>query len=228
VHYWALGGRHTASQTERADSLIVYPGTPQARKPQEVGAHGCCLVRVDTGGKPRAQTIDVDTVRWQPQKIAIAESATLDQLKNVLGERALKLAMESADHSVLVHWHLATSGQFNPEFRKKETLKDLLDWLRDEFGRSEKGIWSTELTIDPPKALPAEWYEEDTMLGEYLRAIGRYQSDDSLQLSFHDYLTDSDENDSVSDMGRVAADAREEILQQATAIGIDYLAACKE
>ena len=123
-----------------------------------------------------------------PQKVAINEQVRLEELKSELGERALKIMTDTTEQVVLCKWFLATEGDFNSKIRNREWIAELLDWLRDEFGRSDRGLWSVDLKVESPKNLPIEWYEEDTLLGEYLRATGRYQSDESLKLNLHEYM----------------------------------------
>ena len=112
--------------------------------------------------------------------------------------------------------------------RRRENTERLLDWLRDEFGRGESGLWSTQLTISPPSTLPSSWYEEDTILGEYLRCIGRYQSDDSLNLSLHEYLPLAGESSELAGVARVSAERRSSTLRAAALVGVEYLGMDKE
>ena len=228
VRYWALGGRHKANKLDKAGTVVAYPGTIQGRSPKEAGPHGCKLCRVDSSGKLRIQSVETDAVRWKPQKVAISENVNLEELKDVLAERALKIAADTNDMTVLINWHLTTSGDFNPAIHNREWSAELLEWLRDEFGRSDRGIWSVQLHVVPPHALPAGWYEEDTILGEYLRAVGRYQSDDSLKLALHDYLPSSVQDDAMSGIGHVLHEKREEILRAAALVGVEYLAVGRE
>ena len=223
IRYWALGGRHKASKLEKPGSLVAYPGTTQGRTARESGAYGCHLGRVDSNGKLRLQTVETDAVRWLPQKVAIHEGQSETELKNNLSERAIKIISDIGEQTALVHWNLAPTGDFNPGLRHREYVAKLLDWLRDEFGRGETGIWSTELTIEPPVNLPTSWYEEDTILGEYLRAIGRYQSDDSLNLSLHEYLPPTGEGNELAGIARVSNERRDKTLRQSALVGIEYL-----
>lgn len=224
IRYWALGGRHKGSVLEKDFGLIVYPGTHQSRRPAESGAHGVRLVRVDSHGKIRIQNCEIDAVRWTPQKVAIEENVQTDELKNVLGERALKVVSDATDQTILVNWHLATSGPFNQHIRAPKWKEELLDWLRDEFGKTENGLWSVRLSIDSPDSLPAGCYEEDTILGDFLRAVGRYQGDDSLNLALHEYLPSTVEDEFSNSMSRVDGKQRKRILEEASLLGIEYLA----
>lgn len=223
VRYWALGGRHKAAKIEKPGSLVAYPGTTQGRTPKETGAFGCNVCRVDSNGKLRVQRLETDCVRWLPQKIAIHETVNETELHNTLAERALKIITDNSEQICLVHWNLSPSGDFNPALRHRDNVASILDWLRDEFGRGDSGLWSTQVTIEPPTNIPTSWYEEDTILGEYLRAIGRYQSDDSLNLSLHEYLPAVAENHEWAGIARVSKDRRSQTLAQAALAGIEYL-----
>lgn len=224
VRYWAMGGRHKGSTLDKDLGLIVYPGTHQGRKPSESGSHGARLVRVDGNGKIRVQSCEIDSIRWSPQKVAISEDVKLDELKNVLGERAIKVVSDASEQTVLVNWHLATSGPFNQEIRTPQWKDELLTWLRNEFGQGEQCLWSVRITIETPDSLPAGCYEEDTILGDFLRAVGRYQSDDSLNLALHEYLPSTVEDEFSNSMSRVDAKARKRILDEVSLLGIEYLA----
>ncbi len=228
VRYWALGGRHKGSKLDRASSVVVYPGTPQGRSPKESGAHGFKLGRVDAAGKLRLQTVESDRVRWLPQKVAINEGVQVQDLKTALTERAAKIVADTTDQIVLSKWLLATDGVFNPAIRRREWSEAILEWLRDEFGRGDKGLWSVSLKVEAPKQLPGDWYEEDTILGEYMRAIGRYQSDDSLRLNLHEYSPNTVENTMTTGIGQVSQSRREDVLRQAAMVGVEYLAAHKQ
>ena len=227
IQYWALGGRHKAKRLDRSASVVAWPGTTQGRHPKETGSCGFNYVRVDSSGKIKVQHNSCDRVRWLPQKIAITENVGLDELKDVLAERALKLIADTTDQIVLSRWFLATEGNFNPRIRKEEWALEVLEWLRDEFGRGDKGLWSTKVEVDTPKSLPLEWYEEDTILGEYLRVVGRYQSDESLKLNLHQYMPDAVKGDLMASAAHVTQERREATLRKAAMIGVSYLAGHK-
>lgn len=228
VNYWALGGKHKSTVFEKSDTIGVYPGTPQSRRPQETGAHGFKLCRVDGKGKLRVQTVETDSVRFIPQRVAISENVSGKALKESLSERGMKMVSDCPEQLVLTRWYLATEGEFNPRIRKVEWAAELLEWLRDEFGRGEEGVWTTDVKVEAPKQLPSQWYEEDTILGEYMRAVARYQSDDSLKLNLHQYMPQTVQGDGLTNVGYVSRESRDSILRKTGMIGIEYLAAHKE
>jgi predicted phosphodiesterase len=224
VQYWAMGGRHKPAKLDKSGTLVVYPGTPQARTPKESGLHGFKICRIDPAGKLRVQTVESDRVRFLPQKVAIAENVNAKELQNELAERALKVISDTTDQIVLTSWYLSSDGDFNPAIRKPEWSAEILEWLRDEFGRGDKGLWSTSVRVETPKQMPIDWYEEDTLLGEYLRAMGRYQGDESLKLHLHQYLPQTVNSKVMSGITEISTGRREEILKQAMLLGVEYLA----
>ena len=228
IAYWALGGRHKSTKLEKTGTIAVYPGTPQGRHVKEPGVHGFKFCRVDGNGKLRVQSIESDYVRFMPQKIAISENVTMTQLQDMLTERALKMINDCPDDLILTRWYFTTEGQFNPRIRKPEWAAEVLEWLRDEFGRGDKGLWSTEVKVEAPKNLPSGWYEEDTILGEFMRVVARYQSDDSLKLDVHQYMPQTFKGDSMASVGQVNRENRDNVLRQTSMVGLQYLAAHKE
>ena len=223
IRYWALGGRHKRNTTEKNGVYIAYPGSAQSRNTDEMGAHGCTLCIVDSNSKIQMRFIESDSVRWIQQKVVAAENVDIDELKNILTERAIKISGNAREQTCLVKWLLAPTGQFNPAIRHQVWREEITDWLRKEFGQALPAVWTTEFSVEPPKSFPQTWYEEDTMLGDYVRSVGRYQGDDSVSISLNRFLPSSIQDDQLAMMGRIDSTKRTEILQQAALVGLEYL-----
>ena len=50
------------------------------------------------------------------------------------------------------------------------------------------GVWSVDIEVVPPENLPPEWYDEDTLLGEFLRLVRHYQQDEQQSLHVDELL----------------------------------------
>ena len=61
-----------------------------------------------------------------------------------------------------------------------------------------------------------------------MRAVARYQSDDSLRLNLHEYSPNTVENTMTTGIGQVSQSRREDVLRQAAMVGVEYLAAHKQ
>lgn len=224
IRYWALGGRPLTTLLETGHGMAAYPGTPQGRSICEIGPCGCLLGRVTPEGELQLKKIETSPIRWLHQKVTISEDVSDDSLKNIFSERAMIIANETPSRNTLVQWHILTTGELNLNLRRIERRKKIIDWLRAEFGsETENWLWTTDVLIEPPDFLPQEWYEEDTILGEYLRAIENYQKEESLEVSLHNYLPSSTENGSFFDIGVIAPQNRSEILRQTVMLGVDYM-----
>ncbi len=224
IRYWALGGRHRQTTIDKTGSLAVFSGTTQSRCPEESGACGCMMATVDDAGRVKVSEIEIDVVRWSSQKITVAENASLENLKSALAERCSKIRLDAADRLMLVQWTVSATGEFNPRLRNAALQAELLAWLRTEYGMTGHGIWTTRLQFDPPESLPADWYEEDTILGDYLRATSRYQGDSSMAFSLADYLpTAGIDEEARVELSRVSPQRREQLLQRMVLAGIEYL-----
>ena len=51
-------------------------------------------------------------------------------------------------------------------------------------------IWSLSLNLDPPHALRAEWCEEDSILGDYMRVVSGYQEHDERPIELRSLIGD--------------------------------------
>lgn len=224
VRYWALGGIHRRRVLDKTGTVAIFPGTPQSRRPRETGSHSCTIGRVDASGKLRTQEIDVDNVRWCVERLKIAENVKLEDLQSLLSDRCLQIRAESVEQTCLVKWEISTAGDFNPELRSQHWHDHLVGFLRNEYGQ-ESGVWTDEFTIEPPATLPATWYEEDTILGDYLRAVGRFQSDESIKLGFHEFIPADIQDETLVGMSQIDSAARKKILREAALMGVDYLGA---
>jgi DNA repair exonuclease SbcCD nuclease subunit len=223
VRYWAGGGKHIRHVVEKADSLIIWPGTIQGRGLDEAIAGGVTLVRVDTSGRATAQHVEVDAVRWREERLAIAESAGIDDLKKLMADRILEMKIAAPEQLVLVRWTIEPTGPFARRLRSAEFERELLSWSRQQFGSSAPGVWSSEIVVEAPAALPSEWFEEATVLGDYLRQAADWLGQRTA-LSLHQYVPDSIAADPLwDDLDRLAGAERDVVLRQCMLAGVEHL-----
>jgi hypothetical protein len=97
--------------------------------------------------------------------------------------------------------------------------------LHDRYGREVPGVWVTEVTAEPPALLPSGWYEEDTVLGELLRVVQRYQEDEHEPIAEVDeFLADIQADAEMIELLRIK-DPREraDVLRRVAVYGVDML-----
>lgn len=224
IHYWALGGEHQRKTLYSTPYAAHYPGTPQGRCPDEPGPHGCTLVSVDPDGKVRMQAIATDSVRWHEERLSVVESQTKADLQRLLRDRLQGLASEVGDRALLVRWRLEGVGRLGAALRSGGLAAELLNELRTEYGRRRFPIWTWELEVEPPSSLPVEWYEEDSILGDFLRAVRDQELGKSDPLRITSYLSEEQASGvwgRALDIPDPASRAR--LLRHAAVMGVDLL-----
>jgi len=224
INYWALGGRHIRSTLFSTAHLAHYPGSPQGRQPEECGAHGCTLVQVDSQANPRTTLVPTDVMRWQNERVVVDEATSRDDLEQLLRERMHTLVEATGETDLLISWTVAGGGPLVAQLRQPAVTAQLLDWLRSEYGFGPPAAWTVSLSVEPTAVLPPEWYEQETIRGDFLRAVQQYQANTGEPLDLEAYLS---EEQVAGTLGTAAAisdkAARRQVLRQAAVLGVDLL-----
>jgi len=224
IHYWALGGRHDRSTLLSSPQVAHYPGSPQGRRPEEEGAHGCTLVQVDGQGQARTSLVPTDVMRWLGQRVVIDEAVTGDGLKTLLRERMQTLVETTPAVDLLVSWTVAGSGPLMGQLRRGTLAAELLGWLRREYGFGPPAAWSLSLDVELSASLPPEWYEQETIRGDFLRAVRQLQLSDAEPLDLESYVAEEHLAGSLGPAVTVADQAtRQRVLREAAWLGVDLL-----
>ncbi|MGD9719791.1 MAG: exonuclease SbcCD subunit D [Pirellulales bacterium] len=188
--YWALGGEHQRRAVLGGPVIASYCGSPQGRKPQESGPHGCTLVHVDEERRVRASFLPTDAVRYLDERVEIGETTTVEQLQLVLDERAAELCGDPFGPDMLIRWTITGSRMLAAELRRGKLAADLLARLRAAHGTRRPAIWS--VSIEPAGAgeTAAIDADEPSLLGEFLRTVRHYAENLDEPLDFERYLSE--------------------------------------
>ena len=172
--YWALGGQHNREEIEGgAKAGAVYCGSPQGRSLEECGPHGYSTVDVDADQTTRIHSVQCDAFRYCNVQIDAAEIAAVGGIRNLLGERIVRLQHDSGGRHLLIGWDISvTSGE---TLHSIGDADELLQWLRREYGHGAPSAWTADLTVRPPRNYPKSWHDEDTILGDFLRAAEKHR-----------------------------------------------------
>lgn len=224
INYWALGGDHRRRTVTTTPTTAHHAGTIQGRDETETGAHGCTLVHVDGESRIRTQLVAVDIVRWHNEKITLHDESSLADLERILRERTKSLAVEAAERQLLVNWRVAVGGKLATLLRRGGKGEEIAAGLRKEFGSDGGRVWTAQITVEPPKFLPDEWYEEDTILGDYLRAMREMERNQAGHLDIRSYVSDREFNQ-IQSLGLDVRDEadRRQLLREAALLGAEWL-----
>jgi len=223
IHYWALGGRIERATLFDTPVAAHYPGTPQGRNPRESGARGCTLASVDERGSVRLTPVACSALQWHEEPISLDPSTRREDLETMCAQRIRALA-EHSKCDLLVTWSIGGSGPLLAELRRGKFRGELLEWLRIEHGLSSPVVWTVGLEAVSDIALPTALYEQETLLGDYLRALREYEVDPQQPLDVESLLA---ADPSATSFARSVAisDAvmRKRVLHEAALLGIDLL-----
>jgi len=227
VRYLALGGRHRHQCFENSGRRADYSGTPQARRSHETGRRGCLLVEYTAQGQEDelyVREVITDRTRWLQERIDLPAGSSRRRLESLLAQRIGKLSETAAGRHLLLRWHITAGGAWGRSLRSDAGRESLLTWLREEFGRGSPAVWTAEIEVQQRDAVAEEWFEEDTLLGDYLRLVRTYQEDETLPLDIEAYLSESQQ---AGEAGELLAfedgTARREALRQAALLGAQHL-----
>lgn len=237
IHYWALGGRSDRSTPQSGPNVIHYCGSPQGRRPAETGIHGCTVVQVDDQRQTRTSLIPTDAARWLNQRIAVDETTSREDLQTRLRDH-LHALLESVPRSstlpngdgtrpttaLLISWTIAGSGPLVAQLRRGKLAGELLEWLRGDYGYREPVAWSLSLEVELAETLPPEWYEQETIRGDFLRAVRQLQMNPEEPLGLESYVAESYMAGTLGAAVTLPGKAgRDRVLREAAALGVDLL-----
>ncbi len=159
-----------------APHAVHWPGSPQGRRPEEPGPHGCSLVQVDDERQARITLIPCDVLRWHSEQVTLDPAAGVKDLERRLHDRMKALGEASPGIDLLVSFSIVAAGPLAGQLRRGSLAAQLLRTLRSEFGTAEPAVWTVLLSAETAPTLPAQWYEQDTIRGDFLREVRRLQS----------------------------------------------------
>lgn len=220
------GGRHRRHTLFSGPEVAHYPGTTQGRSPGDTGRFGCTLVEVDERKTIRLSSVPTSQFRWHSERIIVDESHTREDLETLLRQRVETLAQDHPGVDFLLTWSVAGSGPLITAVRRGKLAEELLTMLRREFGFGPPAIWSLTLTATAVIQVPEEWYEQETVRGDFLRAIRKVSEDPATELDLSECLPERYRAGSLSSAALVP-DKQElnRILAEAAMLGVDLLTA---
>jgi len=101
---------------------------------------------------------------------------------------------------------------------------DLVARLRSDHSAKRPGAWTVAVDGATAEDLPEELYDEQTLLGEYLRTVRLYAKQDDEQLDLEAFLA---ERHATGNLGSAATlddpAVRRRVLAEAAALGAELL-----
>ena len=205
IDYWAMGGSHKRQtfhgnprkrgpdgkaiplepeyRLKTAQPFIVhYPGTTLARTPADTGMFGATLVEVmlDESGRPLEEPtlshFSTSPIRWVNDRVALEATDDGGKLADELRLRLKNYRESQKGDDLLINWLIdIPPGQLAQHLRRSGLTQDLLSELRAIYGQDEPMTWSVSISVLVPEQLPKAYYEQQTILGDFLRSVKHFQ-----------------------------------------------------
>jgi len=221
--YWALGGEHQRTViTAGSDVGAVYCGSTQGRSLDEPGPHGYTIVDIDADKTIRTHSVECDVFRYCHVELDAGEFATSGDIRGVLGSRISRLLHDNGSRHLIIGWDIAVSSE---SIQVVGDPAELLQWLRRDFGHGSPAAWTARLRVRPPKKYPKNWCDEDTILGDYLRASERHAKTGGRDLNLAPFTEEyaGMSKAIASLLADAAGSVRSELLDEATLVGVECL-----
>ncbi|MDO5580011.1 MAG: DNA repair exonuclease [Planctomycetia bacterium] len=175
IQYWALGGGHRREFLMKNPVIIHYPGVNLARSPEETGDYGFSLVEVNEFGRAKVDLVKTSPLRWQTERLAIRDEMSEEQILSEMRARIKNLRDVQDDVICLLSWRIEGSNNLYQELRYGNLAQSLLRDLRADFGREDPILYCVDIKPILPDMFASEYYDQQTILGDYLRMLHFYQ-----------------------------------------------------
>lgn len=222
--YWALGGEHQPKTLQgAANHAARYPGSPQARGLAESGPHGFLLVDVDADKTTRVHFVESDVIRYRRIQLDEADLAASQEIRSTLASRISRLQNENGDRDLIIAWQLQPGGgEVASAVGDPSALQSA---LRRDFGHGSPAAWTTQVEVIPPAKFPQSWYDEDTILGDFLRSVDEHRKSAGRDFALAPVIGEHPGLDpsAASLLGEIAPQDRAAALNRATLLGVELL-----
>ncbi|MDR1960178.1 MAG: hypothetical protein LBQ54_14225 [Planctomycetaceae bacterium] len=254
IDFWALGGmskRHmihgstissvssvgeTGRQPETArtkkvrdelvrPSVIHYPGTPLARSFDQTGHYGVSLVTVDEKGKVTVTLIPTSPIRFLQEEVRLDSATGFHRLKEELRDRMIAHQSLQENYDLMISWLIDGTQEQENELRRSKLPDEICEQMRKDFGMDEPYGWTVSVKTAVPENFPPEYYDQETLLGDYLQKIRQFQNPQAELPSLEPYLSPADlASPGKESLTRIDPKQRDAFLRQAAELGVDLLA----
>lgn len=198
--------------------IVHYPGASLARTPQDIGMYGATLVEVplNASGFPSNEPIltpfSTSPIRWVHDRILLESGDDAGTLIQELRLRIKNYRDAQKAEDLLINWFIDIQpGHLAQQLRSGGLTQDVLSELRAMYGQDEPMTWSVSLSVISPEHLPKTHYEQQTILGDFLRSIKHFQDHPQEFIHLDGYIPKNWEHPETAKQLLLAEKVRDEI-----------------
>jgi DNA repair exonuclease SbcCD nuclease subunit len=223
IDYWALGHVHTRQVIHERAPTVVYPGNPQGRHPNELGARGVYLVEVHDTGSISLDFRATDTVRWELASTDIGTLETEQDLLNEIDDKMQSLLDGAEGRSIVVRMTLNGRGELTRFLRQPGAVDDLLGVVNDRWADRLPFAWCERIQDEAAVAIdPDALRSGEDFLAEVLRTADQVREDPA---TLNDGLADLYQHRRFRQhLAALTEEEIAELLDEAEALAVNLLA----
>jgi DNA repair exonuclease SbcCD nuclease subunit len=184
------GTKREKKDTPPQPFTVHYSGTTVALSPELIGQYGATLVEVYAGEEPQLTFFPTSPIRWLNDQIVLDAEDGIERLKEELQSRIKNYRNTQKDEDLMISWFIDVPllGQLAAVLQKEVVVNDILSELRKEYGQGETITWSVNFTTLLPDNLPKQIYEQQSILGDFVRAVKHCQNETDQIIDLSKYL----------------------------------------
>jgi hypothetical protein len=169
--------------------IVHYPGSPLARTPQDIGMFGATLVEVPLDfdehnnnlptpvDDPVLTYFSTSPIRWINDTVHLEATDDGGKLADELRLRMKNYRDGQKADDLFINWFVdVPPGQLAAQLYRGSLTADILSELRSMYGQDDPLTWSVSLSVLVPDKLPKQFYEQQTITGDFLRSVEHYQN----------------------------------------------------
>lgn len=219
IRYWALGGEHDRRTLLSGPVTAHYAGTTQGRTPDEGGPRGATLVHVDEVGHVRTSFVATDAVRFHHERVVLDETSPPERLREILTQRAADLLADPFGPDLFIRWTLVVDASQNIRAACEKQLVQLTSLLQAEFGQRRPAAWTTAVELSGAPPIGEALYDEESVLGEFLRTVRHYEDHPEAPLSLNALLGERHLAGALATEAAVEPASRRKLLAEVARLG---------
>ena len=146
MDYWALGHIHQHLRLAQGQPWIVYSGSLQAAKSNELGPKGAVVVSAAGALVESVDFIEFGPVRFERVEVDISDEPDLPSLRKTLLAHAV-----TDGRDLLLTVALSGRGPLHRDLRRPGAIADLLRDVREELGVASPFVWLDRI-VDQTRA----------------------------------------------------------------------------
>lgn len=147
IDYWALGHVHRHSILSSSNPAVVYSGCTQGTNPSEVGFKGCCLVTLESTGKPNVCFIATDTVRYSVDSLDVSNCQNFDDAIDAITGKCQAISEQSSGRHSIIRLVLTGRTYLHRDLQKGNSISGIAEDVRGQFSGSDPWIWLEKLML---------------------------------------------------------------------------------